>query len=65
METARNHEMDHKPNVAFQAERDTLADASNITNDAPLDGGDRRRRSQQRDARDPNPFQFLADDARF
>jgi hypothetical protein len=58
--------MEDKPEVSFNADGDSLADATELADGAALDGSDGRVRcSQDENASQTNAFQGLAEDARF
>lgn len=58
--------MQHEPEIAVQAERDTFADAPHFAHPAAVDGRERRvGRTQQKQAPDAHAFERPAGDARF
>src|ERR1700733_11941420 len=71
MQTPRNHQMNDKPKIAFRAgsafdaDRDALADAADLTNHPAIDRLNRRvRGAQHKDALQPDAFQLLTKNAR-
>ena len=65
MKAAGNHEVNHKPEVAFEAEGDALADAAKLADGFPLDGRDGRvGGAEDKDAPQADALERLAKDAR-
>ena len=66
VQPAGDHEMQHQPQIAIEADGDALADSAQFAHDATFDRGERRiGGAQQEDVRYANALERLADDARF
>ena len=65
MQSPRDHQVDHQPQLAIQPDRDPLADPPQLLNDTAFRIANRRlRRPQQEGAADPHMFERLTNDAR-
>jgi len=65
VKTSGNHQVQNKPKVIFEADRDALSDASQISNDLPFHimNGWRHGAEQER-AREAHALEFLPEDSR-
>ena len=65
MQPAGDHQVQHEPKIAVEADGDALADAPQFTHGAALDARQRRiGRAQEKHACDPHVLEDLTDDAR-
>ena len=63
MQTARNHQVQHQPEIAFQANRDSLADPPQFAHAAALHTRKWRLYGpKQKRARQPHPLDRLPND---
>jgi hypothetical protein len=66
VQPACNHQVQHKPEVAIDSNRNALADSAQFAGDAALHTSNWRLcGSQQKRAREPHSNKRLPDDARF
>ncbi len=66
VQASRDHQVQHQPEVAVEAESNPLSDATELPHGAALGAGQRRLRgSQQERARHPDMLKHLADHPRF
>ena len=66
MQPAGDHEVQNEPEIAFDADGDSLSDSAQFANCAALCERERRLRgAKQKEACEADAFEALADDARF
>ena len=65
VQPAGDHQVQHQPEIAFDADGDALADAAHGADGSAFDAAERRiDGAQQEDRAEAHPFERLAEDAR-